>query len=146
VVFELVYGKPRRTRTNNTGEIMTTQKTTWAKMCEGAARLFMKRSAGPEAGATTAPPERPLPDVEANDRVLENLSETDPVYRALMDHAFNVFENNNASSMELGHTAEVRLAFSNRAAGVLEFVNQVESTRTRLKAELVRKAKRAEKK
>ncbi len=116
---------------------MKTQKTMWARMCEGAARLFM-------AGGAAGPPapgmrERPLPDVEGNDRTLAHLPADDPVYRALMDHAFVVFENNTAQSMT-GSDPVARLNASDRAAGVLEFVNQVESTRARLQSEMLRRA------
>jgi hypothetical protein len=121
------------------------QKTTWAKMCEGAARIFLGRTAGNggEGAAATALPERPLPDLEGNDRTLAQTPEGDPMYRALMDHAFVVFENNTAAG--LGARGEERARFCDRAAGVLEFVQQVESTRTRLKAEMARRARQAEK-
>lgn len=127
-------------------------------MCENAARIFIGRHAKGHLTPTLSPasggegeegvglPERPLPDMEANDRTLAQAGGADPMYCALMDHAFNVFENNTAASMEISATPDVRLAYSNRAAGVLEFVDQVESTRERLKAELLRRQKQAEKK
>lgn len=115
-------------------DIMKTQKSTLAKLCERAARCFLARR-----GAALS--ERPLPDVEANDHVLANVRDEDPIYRALMDHAFVVFENNNAQSMEITNSPEARLVFSNRAAGVLEFATVVESTRSRLKADQLRRQK-----
>jgi hypothetical protein len=108
-------------------------------MCEWAARVFLRRH--PEGALL---PERPPPDVEGNDRTLAQLPDGDPVYRALMDHAFVVFENNTAAA--LNAAGEERARYCDRAAGVLEFVNQVESTRQKLREEMARRGRAAERK
>jgi hypothetical protein len=116
---------------------MKTEKTIWARMCERVARLFLRRR-----GAVLA--ERPLPDIEGNDRTLAQLEDSNAVYRALMDHAFVAFENNAAEALTAPDPV-IKARYCDRAAGVLEFVNSVESTREKLRSELARRARAQEK-
>ena len=119
---------------------MKTEKTVWARMCERAARMTLRRKCA--TPVTLA--ERPLPDIEGNDRTLAQLEDSNAVYRALMDHAFVAFENNAAEALTAGDPV-VKARYCDRAAGVLEFVNSVESTREKLRSELARRATAQEK-
>lgn len=124
---------------------MKTQKTVWARMCERVVRLFISENPLPgQPPAILA--ERPAPDMSANDQALATVTDDNAVYRAVMEHAFVTFENQNVQSLSAGLNTEARMAASDRAAGVMAFINSVESARVALRAEMQRHAKREEQK
>ena len=114
-----------------------TTKPWWARLCERVARKYNKQ---------TALPERPVANPDANAERLARLGDDDPTYRALMDYAFVEFENNVELSLRAGNGAEARITYSDRAAGVLGFIEKVEADRGVLRADYLRKLKKEEKK
>jgi hypothetical protein len=109
-------------------------KTFWNKLMERVAR-------GGNAAATL--PARPAMEADRNDKVLVDVNEEQPVFRAVMDHAYAHVENNLAVAFDASKSVEERRDFSNRAAGVTAFIADVENTRARLKAERAEQQKLA---
>ena len=78
---------------------------------------------------------RPAMDADRNDKVLVDVNDEQPVFRAVMDHAYAHVENNLAVAFDAAKSVDERRDFSNRAAGVTAFIADVENTRARLKAD-----------
>jgi hypothetical protein len=116
---------------------MKTEKTIWARMCERVARTFLRRR-GTELAV------KPPPDIEGTNRTLAQLEDSNAVYQALMDRAFAVFEFNMGCALGAADPV-VRAQNCDRAAGVLEFVDEVENKRASLRSELARRARAQEK-
>lgn len=81
-------------------------------------------------------------DAVENDRVLAQMSEGDQVYRTLLNYAFTHVENNLATAFDVTKSVEDRRDFNNRAAGVAAFITDVETTRARLKEEILARQRR----
>ena len=112
----------------------TNQKSYWARLCE---RLVRSR----EQGARSKLPERPVMDVDENDRVLAQMPEGDQVHRTLMNYAYTHVENNMAVAFDVARSVDDQRDFKNRAAGVAAFIADVETTRARLRQEIFEKQK-----
>lgn len=103
-------------------------KTFWNTLVERVVR-------GTARGAARSTTERPAMDAERNDKVLVDVNDEQPVFRAVMDHAYAHVENNLAVAFDPAKSVDERRDFNNRAAGVAAFIADVENTRARLKAE-----------
>jgi len=101
------------------------KKSFWSRLVEKVAR-------GQGAAAL---PERPAMDADRNDKVLVDVNDDQPVFRAVMDHAYEAVEHNLAVAFDVTKTVEEQRDFKNRAAGVAAFIADVETTRARLKEE-----------
>jgi hypothetical protein len=136
---------------------MKTIKTYWQRLCERivrgsgpSARVEGRRSKveGQDAGAVpgaparvdlTSQPEREGMDVEENDRVLVAVREDEPLLRVLMNYAYTHVENNMAVAFDPARSLDDQRDFKNRAAGVAALIGDIESTRIRLREEIVEK-------
>ena len=74
---------------------------------------------------------RPPMDGAVNDHVLSQVTDTHPVYRAVMDHAYEMLELNGQAALQPNLTDEQRQFQSGRACGLMEFIGHVESVRER---------------
>ena len=70
-------------------------------------------------------------DGEQNDQVLGQVTDTHPVYRAVMDHAHEMLEVVSEGALQPNLTTQQRQFQSGRAFGLLEFISHVESIRAR---------------
>lgn len=105
-------------------------KTFWNRLVERVVR---------GGGAAATLPSRQPIDAERNDKVLVDVSDDQPVFRAVMDHAYAHVENNLNVAFDATKTVEEQRDFKNRAAGVTAFIADVENTRARLQAERAEK-------
>ena len=94
-------------------------------------------------------------DGEQNDQVLGQVTDTHPVYRAVMDHAHEMLEVVSEGALQPNLTTQQRQFQSGRAFGLLEFMSQwrysrrarqvaearAELARQKLDAELKNRAK-----
>jgi hypothetical protein len=127
----------------------TNQKSYWAKLCEFVVRRQQRREAFFDELKTVREkyndmpvPERPAMDVDENDRVLAQLNDGDPAYRTLMNYAYVHVENNMGVAFDVARSVDDQRDFKNRAAGVAAFIADVETTRARLKQEILDRQKR----
>lgn len=81
-------------------------------------------------------------DVDENDRVLAQLGDGDQAYRVLMNYAYVHVENNMSVAFDVARSVDDQRDFKNRAAGVAAFIADVETTRARLKQEILDRQKR----
>ncbi len=114
------------------------------RMWEAISELMVQRGVREETKLEL--PERPPADADFNDRVLANLRDDDPILRALTAHAYDVAETNFSMALDINLPAGQRQALTDRGAGILQFLQQVEGTRARLREAAQRQAKREEKK
>lgn len=70
---------------------------------------------------------------EQNDATMARLTELDPVYRALADHAYALFEQAAVAAIEPGRKPEEREHLAGQAYGLYVFINHLEDTRERAK-------------
>ena len=70
-------------------------------------------------------------DGEQNDCVLGQVTDTHPVYRAVMDHAYEMLEGASEGAVQPNLSVEQRQFQSGRAFGLMEFINHVENIRSR---------------
>lgn len=74
---------------------------------------------------------RPAPKPEMNDAVLARLQDEDPVYRAVMDHAYEMLEQTGHAAVQPKISASDRDFLAGEAYGLARFVLQVENVRAR---------------
>ena len=71
------------------------------------------------------------PDGGRNDAVLARVTDTDPVYRAVMDHAYAQLEESTSASLQPKLSASEREFLAGRANGLLTLISTLENTRER---------------
>src|SRR5579862_3834099 len=89
---------------------------------------------------------RPSMEGEVNDHVLSQVTDTHPVYRAVMDHAHEMLEALGESALEPNLTDQQRQFQSGRAFELMEFVSHVENIRARARSLAEEQAKMARQK
>lgn len=102
-------------------------------------RVLGKRRAagtppGPAAGTAALPeePERGVMDGHANDKALAEAAPDTPLYKALMDHAYDLAGGFLTSAFDEKAPASERLANLDRVAGLRVYIGNVEETRRKL--------------
>ncbi len=68
-------------------------------------------------------------DGERNDYVLSQVTDTHPVYRAVMDHAYEILELSGQAALQPNLSDQQRQFQSGRTFGLMEFIGHVESVR-----------------
>lgn len=81
------------------------------------------------------------PKPETNDLLLARLSENDPLYRALMDHAYAQFENDSLAALQPKLTASEREFLCGRASAMAAYISTIEHTSVRARAEVESRAR-----
>jgi len=84
---------------------------------------------------------RPEPQPEINDHVLARLTDTDPVYRALMDQALEQLQNAMLSAMERNLDSEQRAFQCGQAAALAQHIMGIENWAARARADQARMTK-----
>lgn len=93
------------------------------------------------AARRTRPPSQP----ELNDQVLGRLSDTDAVYRALMDHAFAQAEQSLQAALAPRLDPHDRAFLCGQTRGLVSWISAIEDTRERARAEQHRRQQEVEK-
>src|SRR5262245_2933110 len=70
-------------------------------------------------------------DAGANDAALARVTDLDPIYRAVMDHAFELLEEATQAMIQPKLTKREREFLAGRANGLLTLISNLESTRVR---------------
>jgi hypothetical protein len=73
--------------------------------------------------------ERPAPDLDQNSSTLARLQENDPVYRAVMDHAFVQFANALNEVLDPTQPRDKRVSAADSAIGLRQFIEDIEYRR-----------------
>src|SRR5690349_9497376 len=85
-------------------------------------------------------------DGELNDQVLSQVTDTHPVYRAVMDHAHELLEGASEGALQPNLSDQQRQFQSGRAFGLMEFIGHVENIRARARQVAEAQAERARQK
>lgn len=95
------------------------------------------KSKWPKFWQSLLPPlwqERPAVNPERNDATLARVSDTDSVYRAFMDHAYQHLDNATAAALQAIPPPGLSRDFlAGRASSLAELISSIESVRTRAK-------------
>jgi hypothetical protein len=77
---------------------------------------------------------RAAADPDRNDAVLARVQESDPVYKAVMDHAYAILEDASLAAIREQVEPYQRAYLAGAASAMVRFIGTVESTRTRARA------------
>jgi len=103
------------------------KKSAWEIVCEAAAAFFARRKSG------TVIPERPAPELDANDRTFAALTDEDRVFRALMDYAMFEIQASLEVVLDTNQPPAKRVGYADKAAGVMDWIDSVEGARRRVR-------------
>ena len=89
---------------------------------------------------------RPAPNIDRNSDTLSRLTEDDPTFNCILDHAFAQFSNDLAITLDPGAPSDQRLAHADAAAGLRRFIEDMEYRRAGWNDERIRAEREAQKK
>jgi hypothetical protein len=114
--------------------INETEKSIWCRFCE-TALAALRKPAAPRL-------ELPALDPERNDLVLAQARADDPLWQVFLSYCQTHMENNLRSAFNPALTLEQQVDFKNRAGAVAALVEDIETSRQRLREEQQARQKR----